>query len=198
MMQTKNLRGECQHCGGVMEFPAEAVGTTAACPHCGQPTELMLALPPESESSGRTKAIVFIVIALVILLGGLGGAVLALKRAQRLSNRQPVTAANSSTNTLAKPVDSFAAIGFRVSPVTLDKGEGSSLVYAVGMIGNLANRQRFGVRVELELRNANGIKVGNATDYRPTLELKEEWRFRALVVEKKATSAKILTIKEDK
>ena len=87
---------------------------------------------------------------------------------------------------------------FRASSVTLDKGQGSSVVYAVGTVGNLTNRQRFGVRVELELLDANGGKVGSATDYRPTLEPNEEWRFRALVVEKKVASAKIAAIKEDK
>jgi len=196
MMQTKNLRGECQNCGGAMEFVAEAVGTTAACPHCGQPTELMLALPAEAASPLRTKAIVFAVIAVVILLGGVGGTMLALKRAQRMSARQQEAQATSQTP--PKPTEPFADIGFRVSPVTLDKGEGSSIIYARGTIGNLASRQRFGVRVELELLDATGNKVGNATDYQATVEAQAEWRFRALVVEKKATSARVVAIKEDK
>jgi len=198
MMPTKNLRGECQHCGGALEFPAEATGTTAECPHCGQLTELLLALPPETGSPLRTKAIIFAVIAVVILLAGVGGTMLALKRAQRMSARQQEALAQATAQTPPKPPDPFAAIGFRASPVTLAKGEGSSIVYALGTIENLANRQRFGVRVELELLDAAGNKVGNATDYRPTLELKEEWRFRALVVEKKAASARIVAIKEDK
>jgi hypothetical protein len=198
MMQTKKLRGECQNCGGAMEFPAEATGTTAECPHCGQATELMLALPPEAGSPMRAKAITFTVIAIVILLGGLGGTVLALKRAQRISTRQQQAVSPAGERTASKLADPFAATGFRVSPVTLDKGKGSSVVYAVGTIGNLANHQRFGVRVELELLDAAGNKVGNATDYRATLEPKEEWRFRALVVEKNAVSARIATVKEDK
>ena len=198
MMQTKKLLGECQQCGGMIEFQADAVGTMTDCPLCGQPTELMLALPSETDSSGRTKAIVFAVILLVILLGGVGGAMVALKRAQRLSAQRQQALAPVAAQTQAKPADPFAAIGFRTTPVSLDKGQGSSVVYAVGTIGNLTNRQRFGVRVELELLDATGNKVGNATDYRPTLEPNQEWRFRALVVEKKAASVKIAAIKEDK
>jgi hypothetical protein len=196
MMQTKKLWGECQHCGGMIEFQADVVGTTADCPHCGQPTELMLALPPETGSSGRTKAIVFAVIMVVILLGGVGGAMLALKRAQLLAAQNQQVLAPVAVQTQAKPADPLAALGFRASPVSLDKGRGTSVVYAVGTIGNLANRQRFGVRVELDLFDPNGGKVGSATDYRSTLEPNEEWRFRALVVEKKAVSAKIASIEE--
>jgi len=157
----------------------------------------MLALPPDTGSSVRTKAIIFTVVVLVILVGGGAGIMLALKRAQRLSTQQQQARGQVTPLASSQPADPFAAIGFRVSPVILDKGEGSSIVHAVGTIANLANRPRFGVRVELELLDAAGNKVGNATDYRPTLELKEEWRFRALVVEKQVASAKITRINED-
>jgi hypothetical protein len=196
MMQTKNLRGECQHCGGVMEFPAEAVGTTAACPHCGQPTELVLALPPEAASPFRAKAILFTVVAVVILLGGLGGTVLALKRAQRLSN-QPTPTGKSLATQAVEPDNSFAAQGFRASIVKLEQVQGGSLVYAVGTIANLTNRQRFGVRVELDVLDADGNKMSTATDYQATMEPGSEWRFRAMVY-KKAASARVANIKEDK
>jgi hypothetical protein len=198
MMPMKNLQGECQQCGRPIEFLADAVGTTTDCPHCGQPTELMLALPPEHQASGRTKAIVFTFIALVILMGGVGGTMLALNRARRMTAQQQGDRDMATPPAPSEPADALAGIGFRASPVTLDKGQGSSIVYAVGTVGNLTNRQRFGVRVEVELLDAAGDKVGSATDYRPTLEPNEEWRFRALVVEKKAVSARVAAIKEDK
>ena len=115
-----------------------------------------------------------------------------------MSAQQQEARAKAATPPPSQPADRLVANGFRVSPVTLDKGEGSSIVYAIGTISNLTNRQRFGVRIEIELLDASGNKIGNATDYRPTLELKEEWRFRALVVEKRAVSAKLVAIKEDK
>ena len=197
-MQTKKLRGECQQCGQLIEFEAEAVGTMGTCPYCGQETELMLALPPDDGSPARTKAIIFTIIVLVILVIGGGGMVMALKRAQRLKAQKQESVAAPVFQTPPKPVDPLAAAGFRASAVTLDQGEGSSIVYAVGTIGNLTNRQRFGVRVELELLDASSNKVGNASDYRATLEPNEEWRFRALVVEKKTASARVLTVSEQR
>ena len=194
MLKIKNLRGECQHCGKPIEFHAEDVGTSADCPHCDQQTELLLAQPPEEGSPLRTKAIVFTIIAVVILVGGLVGASVALKRAKRLSAEQ-----ERSTTQPAVPaarLDPFLQNGFRVSPVSLGKGQGSSLVYAVGSIVNTTNRQRFGVKVELELLDAAGVKVGVASDYQKVMEAGAEWIYRALVVEKKAVSAKVIAVNE--
>jgi hypothetical protein len=81
--------------------------------------------------------------------------------------------------------------------VTIEKTPGSSLVYAVGTVKNPEVRQRFGVRVELDLLDARGEKVGTAKDYQQVLEPGAEWHFKALVVESKAASAKVAAIKED-
>ncbi len=196
MIKIKNLKGECQRCGGAIEFRAENVGMTAECPHCGQPTELLLAVPPETKSPAQTKAIIYTAIAVVILVGGLIGAVVALKRAERLSARQKATLAPANAQTSPKPADPFAQAGFSVSPVTLETSPSGSIVHAVGKVHNLTNRQRFGVRVELELLDSTGRKVGEAKDYQSILEPNAEWQFRALVVEKRAVAAKVLVIKE--
>lgn len=198
MLKIKNLRGECQHCGEPVEFHAEHVGTTAECPHCSQLTELLLTPPPEEGSPVRTKAIIFSVVAVIILLGGLGGAVLALKRAERLKTKRVETTAPIPPSKPLAPDDAFGQLGFRVSPVTLDRATNNSLVYAVGTIGNLRDQPRFGVRVECELLDEAGVKVGAAKDYRAVLEPRAEWRFRATVVEKRAVTARILEIKEDR
>lgn len=191
----KNVRGVCQRCGGPMEFSAESTGMTATCPHCGQETELMLAVPEGAKSPFATKAIVYGIIAIIILAGGLGAAVFALKRAERLRARQALTA--PATNPTA-PTDAFAPLGFSISPVVLEKGQGNALVHAVGKVKNLTSRQRFGVRIELELLDAAANKVGDAKDYHTLLEPNGEWRFRALVVEKKAVAARVASIKEDR
>ena len=195
MLKIKNLRGECQHCGGSIEFHAEHTGSTAECPHCGQQTELMLALPPEESSLVQKKAIVFTVIAILILAGGLVAANIALKRAKRLqTQRQEATQVEQAK--AAAPADPFAAQGFRVSPVTVEQGQGSSLVYVVGTITNAGNRQRFGVKVELELFAADGSRLGVASDYQKVLEPNAAWKFRALAVDKRTAMAKIAAIKE--
>ena len=198
MLKIKNLRGECQHCGKPIEFHAEDVGTAADCPHCGQATELMLAQPPEEGSPLRTKAIVFTLIAVVILIGGLVAASVALKRAKRLRAEQEQTSSKAVTQPLATAPDPFAQNGFRVSPVSFDTGLGrsSSMVFVVGSIVNTTSRQRFGVRVVLDLFDVAGVKVGVATDYQKVMEVGAEWNYRAMVVEKKAVSAKVIGVNE--
>src|SRR5260370_38148591 len=87
MDQTKYLKGECSECGGHVEFPAEAAGTTIDCPHCGKPTELLLAAPPEEPSVPR-MTIVWTLVAVLVLALGLAGARAALNRAQKWATRQ--------------------------------------------------------------------------------------------------------------
>ncbi len=196
MMKIKNLRGECEHCGGTIEFHAEHVGTTADCPHCDVPTELMPVLPPDELSPLRRKAITFTIIAVVILAGGLVAASVALKRAKRMRVEQGLDATKAVES--VAPSDPFSQQGFRVSAVTLGKGLGrsSSMVFAMGSIVNTTSRQRFGVKVDLELFDAAGVKVGVATDYQRVMEAGAEWSYQALVVEKKTVSAKVVGVNE--
>lgn len=196
MIKIKNLKGVCQHCGEAIEFRAETVGMTADCPHCGQPTELCLAVPPEAESPAQTKAIIYTIIAVVILVGGLIGTVMALNRAERLSARQKASQAQTIATASVPSANPFAQFGFEVSPVTLETNQSGSIVHAVGKVHNLTSRQHFGVRVELELLDRTGTKIGDAKDYQSILEPNAAWQFRALVVDKKAVAARVVVIKE--
>ena len=90
LTMTKLLQGQCQLCRGRFEFPAEAAGTTADCPHCGKPTELLLAAPPQ-ERTVPVRTIIYTIITILILVGGLVAAIVALKRAERLTGRNPAT-----------------------------------------------------------------------------------------------------------
>ena len=67
----------------------------------------------------------------------------------------------------------------------------------MGTVTNPTEKQRFGVKIELELFDSADKKVGTAKDYQAVMEPKGEWRFKALVVESKAASAKLGSIKED-
>src|SRR3954462_7861575 len=99
MSQTKYRKGECMHCGGHLEFPAEAAGLAADCPHCAQQTDLLLARPKEEPAIPR-KIIVWMVIAVIILLGGLGAAFMALNLAQtKVSRKKEQSAAPAATVT---------------------------------------------------------------------------------------------------
>jgi len=56
MSNNEFAKGECDHCQGHLEFPAEAVGRTAPCPHCGQPTELRPLISPKKPGNIGSKA----------------------------------------------------------------------------------------------------------------------------------------------
>jgi len=81
--------------------------------------------------------------------------------------------------------------------VTLEKAKSGSLMHALGTIKNESDHQRFGVRVEIGLTDAGGRTLRSATDYTAVIEPRKEWRFRALVLDSKATAAKVVSIKED-
>jgi len=207
MTRMKHLRGECQHCGGHLEFPAESIGLQAPCPHCGQQTELMLERPPE-EPSLPGRVIVWTVAAVILLALGLVGAVLALKRAERWAAKQKqehggppaVAPANNglAPGASGQPVTPAENDELSASGISLEKAPGTSLVYAVGTVRNKANKQRFGLKLELDLLDAAGQKVGTAKDYQAVLEPGTEWHFRALVVEPKGViSAKVASLKEE-
>ncbi len=201
MSLTKYLKGECTHCGGRIEFSVDAIGTTVDCPHCGKATELTLATPPE-ESSEPRKAIVWTVVAVLILGLGLAGAMAALKRAQRLATarqKERVVAMAPATNASPQSSTGEAASQkeFQISAISFEKTPGTSLVHAVGTVNNLAARQRFGVKVELDLFDTAGHKIGIATDYQQVIEPRAQWRFNAPVIDSKAVSAALASIKED-
>jgi hypothetical protein len=204
MNKTKYLKGACQHCGGHLEFLAEHIGMAVPCPHCGTETELTLLLPPDEPTVPR-RALIWTGIAVVILGLGFGGALMALKRAQRWAEQQkrqasalaPTTPVDQPQPSVQQGTNSLAQQGLETSGVTLEKTPGSSLVYAVGTIKNATERRRFGLKVELELSDASGRKLGNATDYTQVLEPGAQWQFKALVMDNKAVSARLTAVRED-
>jgi len=110
----------------------------------------------------------------------------------------PDTAAANSEAVASKPPKSIDDL--KPGPVTIEKAKSGSLMHAVGTIKNTSGQQRFGVRVELELTDARGNPAGKARDYTQVIEPRQEWRFRALVLDPKgsrAVSGKVSSIKED-
>jgi len=84
---SKQLLGKCEHCGAGFHFPALSIGEQAPCPHCGQPTELALAPVAEQPTVPR-RALIWTLVAVLILGGGVYGAMVALKRAQNWAAQQ--------------------------------------------------------------------------------------------------------------
>jgi len=120
--------------------------------------------------------------------------------AQKREAADSTAAVMQSPQSAEAPAPSGIAIkaGFRSSAITLEKNPGSSVVYAVATLTNTAARQRFGVKVFLDLLDETGNKVGEATDYQQLIEPGGQWSFKALVMAPRTASAKIASIKEER
>src|SRR5205814_1023086 len=114
-------------------------------------------------------------ITIFVLLACLGAALYAVKRAERMAEGKKggaikIAQAVEPTPTNAAPAsttpESVAKADFRISEITLDKTKGSSLTYAVGTLENLAAKTRYGVKVQFEVLNSEGKKIGTASDYK--------------------------------
>jgi hypothetical protein len=86
----------------------------------------------------------------------------------------------------------------QAGPVSLQKTEGSALIYAVGTVRNNSDRQRFGVKIELDLLDSQDQKIGTAGDYIAILEPHKDWPFRALLTQPKAVRVTVAKIVEQK
>ena len=131
-----------------------------------------------------------------VVLAIIAAAILFLKRPALVSVPEKIFLV--ATNFPAtKVVEETTTNGFAFSTLKLEKTPGSSLVYVSGTIRNLNDRQRFGVKAEFNLLATNGAAAGQASDYAPTLEKNGVWKFKALVMESKAASATLNSIRED-
>jgi len=139
------------------------------------------------------------VVSLIVVAAG-AGAFFWLKR-------HPVESAPSAqsppvvTTTPAPPPKPVPAPdpwhGLKASAVSLEKSADGRLIYAVGTVRNSSDHERFGVKVDLDVLDHEGDKIGSATDYTQVLEPEKEWKFRALVTDRKAAQAKLADIKEE-
>lgn len=79
------LKCNCEHCGGRIEYPADAVGASVPCPHCQRETPLKLDGGddgPEVVAVGGSKAkmVIGAVIACVVAVAVLAGALVWVKK----------------------------------------------------------------------------------------------------------------------
>ena len=198
------LKCPCERCGNRIEFPQAAAGKEVNCPHCGQPTRLQAGQIPAAATPKRSPIpAIAIGVALVLACAG-AGAFLLLHRGKREANPPAPAAseapANSADKTSATPIPpkrKKTIEELKTGDIQLDKAAGSSLVYAVGTLTNDSDFQRFGVRIELDVLNSQGARIGTAKDYAQLLEPHHEWKFRALLLNPKAASARVASITEE-
>ncbi len=222
MSEPDYLKCRCQNCGNAIEFPASGLGLPTACPHCGQSTVLATeptasarppAKKPTASPTRKSRSKLLLVLVLVAIVAGSVIALLTArnrptssKPAEVSDTKDKPTATSSATE--VKPPDSApvtpstapapkSIADLRTGSIIIEKAKGSSLIYAIGVVRNDSGHQRFGVNIELELTDARGNKVGTAKDYRAVMEPRQEWRFRALVLDSKAVAATVSSIREE-
>ena len=192
MFQPQFIKGACTHCAGHLEFGADAVGGTIDCPHCGQPTELIPFAAP-----ARPRLIITIIVAVIVSAGLVAGFIFLKKPAAVNSPPPSQLVPAPAEKPRVRPPDAVNTNDFAIATITLDKKSGSSLVYVTGKLRNLANRQRFGVKLAFDLFDRDDLPVGTAKDYVPVIEPHGSWNFKALVLESKAVSARFGDLHED-
>jgi hypothetical protein len=205
MSEGKYLKCSCVHCGNHIEFPQTAVGETVACPHCGQSTELTDAA--QAKRPSRRIGLGMISMIAVLLIAGTGAGIwVSRQRKQETLPAATAPAAKAAETPAVTPAQPAAQAAeqpkkspddLKVGAIELEKTKGSSLVYAVGTVKNDSDFQRFGVRIELNLMDKKGDRIGTAKDYIGILEPRHDWQFRALIPDSKAVAAKVASLKEE-
>ncbi len=173
------LTGACSHCGGRLEFPVDLVGTMAACPHCHQHTELLLESPSSEETVSR-KAVVWAVVGAMVLILGLGVPLWGLRWASR--HRQQLAAQ--------------IAPGLECSALIVEKSPDASTVNVSGELGNNSDRKRTGIRMQFNLYDATGRKVGTGAAFQSALDPGARAQFKVSAAMPQATSARVISIRE--
>lgn len=220
VMQQLFLKCSCNQCGGHIEFPPEGVGQSISCPHCGEQTELVQNGDRiETSPAKRKKPVLIIALASTALLAAMAvGILMATKQSQTttvprvvapptkieanesspkpLPNKRRKKSAKIAKETSVSSISEVDWNGLKSGDVTVENS-GGRLIYAIGTIRNDSERQRFGVTVDLNLFDAQGKKIGSATDYTQVIEPKKEWNFKALITDPKTVRAEITGVKEN-
>jgi DNA-directed RNA polymerase subunit RPC12/RpoP/flagellar basal body-associated protein FliL len=211
-MESKSFfKSFCARCGEHIEAPTEGAGMWIRCPHCGEKTQLV-APPPEVEATAEpiraadkpSTRITWVVIAAVALCVLVAVGAVTFFFSQGRKNRA-ATGVPSIVRKTPKPKSAAPAVeaqpdlwkGLKPGPITIEKSGKSRLVYAIGTIRNDTDKQRYGVKVTLDVLDSKSERVGTTTDYTQFIDAHKEWTFKALITGSKAASAKITSISED-
>ncbi|HTA31233.1 MAG TPA: FxLYD domain-containing protein [Candidatus Cybelea sp.] len=202
------MKCSCKECGNHIEFPVTSAGTVVTCPHCGQWTELKPDELPQATPANRNGLLP------AILLGCIGvamaiGAFWFVRNRIHVVPQTPITPIKVAAAPTNPPPTNPAPIkpapgekrqksleDLKIGPVQLEKAKVGSLVYAVGVVTNASEFQRFGVQIKLDLFGKNGKNLGTATDYKDIIEPNHEWQFHALILDPRTTSAKVSSLTE--
>lgn len=213
--QGVGLKIECPHCGQrtVLSDPRPTAASPPAAP-VASPLPRPVPQPVPAPQPEPTKSKSLVLVATLLVLGALAGGAFwyfkvgpGRKRGEAVSAENPSKATPTRATNEASPKDTTRITDLpkndksiddlKPGAVTLQKAKSGSLVYAIGTVKNDSPHQRFGVKVEIELSDAKGRLAGKTSDYTQVIEPRQQWRFRALVLDAKAANGKVVGIQED-
>jgi hypothetical protein len=168
---TGYMKCACVHCAGRIEFPGEMAGTGIECPHCHAKTTLsapsVLAVPAIACVPRRIRKRVLLPILFAVVASGVF--LLVMRSRQSLAVRE----------------------------LKLDRATTNSAGVVAGVLENKSSRARRNVRVEMNLLNARGETLWQATDHTPEIAPGGTWQFRALVLDTAVVTGKLARVRAD-
>jgi len=163
------LKCKCEHCGGRIEYPAEAVGASVPCPHCQQETPLKLddggGADPDvvAVGGGKAKLVLGTVVACLIAVGALVAAGIWVKK------RGAAKEGGDGAASAPKAGMASASGGGGGSQVVLDPPKA-----VVPVVGKFQNGL-----TAAQIKGGRAIIAGPCTDchrqYDPATYANEEW-----------------------
>lgn len=194
----------CQKCGRHIEFPSHGAGVTIDCPHCGKKTVLGVGTA-DAPTGRKSKKALWVSLGLMAVISGVVAAFLwpsttytrngTVVPAVPTPAVVPVKPAESADK---PPAPSETVKDFEIGKITLQKAQDSGLVYAVGTAKNTVDRQRFGVKIELNLLNDQDQNIGVDSDYASVVDPHKAWQFKVLLTHSGVAKVTVADIKEQK
>jgi hypothetical protein len=203
----QQLKCVCVHCDEFIHYPVEKVGQVAECPNCKQKSRLP---PPPEPSQPATKTPKprqppvqtspsrWIFIAVAVGLFALA-AVLVPSTLRRL-RPAPVDQNIPATHTdLPPPVVKRARSlnDLKIGSFSLQPLPGTDSRMAAGDIQNVSETVHQGIKVELEVRDAQGLKIGTLDAFINELDAHATWHVLARTSDPRAATVRVAGIKEE-
>jgi ribosomal protein S27E len=190
MSDSEYFQTQCEHCGGAVEVLRASSGAKVSCPHCSR--EMLIS------KRGLKGIWVGVLIALLIAAAAFAYVRYNKKPGSEVRVSAPMVETNTPSTSSVAEVKPKTRDDLKIGSVELEQPKGSGLRYAVGTLKNDSDHARYGINIELSLFDQRGQQLPRkASDYLQTLEPRKEWRFRALVLESKAVSAKVASVREE-
>ncbi|EEF62705.1 FxLYD domain-containing protein [Pedosphaera parvula] len=226
MEETRYQKCACENCGQTIQYTPNEAGQIIRCPRCNQesrlpgtPKELKVLeprpLPPkalkkcricyaeidpetnkcpecsERRKQRRIKNVIFLII-VVFGLCILGAVARTVWQKRNTPPPPPAGPLLQPEVRLPKSINDL-----KIGNFYIEQKRGSDFRTAVGTVENASLNVHFGIRVDLDLLDAQGTKVGSLNDVVKELGSHESWRFVAQVNDTNAVTVKVVSIKEN-